>query len=109
MSQITIGELSKTELKKILTEKEVAFNASANHQDLIDLVTKTLGTDTIDDGLSDPANGAPGTDATDEDKKDGSEGTDVDVKAPAEVVETAAQKKAREKAEKKASQVKRVP
>ena len=101
MSQITISELSKTELKKILTEKEVAFNGSANHQELIDLVTKTLGTDTIDDGLSDPKSDE------DEDAVKSDELED-DGEAP-EVVETPAEKKAREKAEKKAAQVKRVP
>jgi len=107
MSQIKIEELSKTELKEILTEKNVKFDSDAKHPELIDLVTKTLGSDTIDDGLSDPksedeSNATPDEEAAKDDS------VPTDEKAD-ETVETPAEKKAREKAEKKAAQVKRVP
>jgi len=105
MSQIKIEELSKTELKDILIEKKVEFASDAKHPELIDLVTKTLGTDIIDDGLSDPKSeedgeAVKGEESEDEEDEEEDDSED-DGEAP-KVAETPAEKKAREKAEKKA-------
>ena len=82
MSQITLGELSKTELKKLAEERGVELPSDAKHPAMVEILTAALGSDVIDDGLDETPEDE--SEATTDESEEESEVVD---ETPEEVVE----------------------
>ena len=69
MSQITLQELSKTELKALAERNEIKLPEGAKHPEMVEFLTEALGSNLIDDGLGAPTLG-DGVDTQDDESEE---------------------------------------